>query len=135
MGAKIARHQAERPSAWTAVEEPLCPAGVLASAGPLRLVLLDCLTFFVANHLMSTDAGEATLAREADALCEVLAAPPCAVVLVSNEVGSGVVPPTELGGRFRDSLGELNRRVAALATDVVLMVAGLPLALKGGGAR
>ena len=71
------------------------------------------------------------LYRNIDELSVTLKEPPCSVVLVSNEVGSGVVPAFEMGRRYRDLLGEINQRVAAIADHVVLMVAGLPLALKG----
>jgi adenosylcobinamide kinase/adenosylcobinamide-phosphate guanylyltransferase len=76
-----------------------------------------------------TDA--ASMARRFDELVEALRVVPAEVVLVSNEVGSGVVPPFPAGRIYRDALGELNQRVAAIADHVVLMVAGLPLALKG----
>ena len=77
--------------------------------------------------------GENTTASHPviDSLCSALAATPCPVILVSNEVGSGVVPAYVLGRRFRDLVGEINQRVAAVADTVVLMVAGLPLPLKG----
>ena len=66
-----------------------------------------------------------------EALCQTLANAPCRIILVSNEVGSGVVPAYPMGRRYRDLLGEINQRVARVADDVILMVAGLPLALKG----
>jgi len=71
------------------------------------------------------------IASRVDDLCTALKSASCSVILVSNEVGSGVVPAFEMGRRYRDLLGEINQRVAALADHVVLMVAGLPLALKG----
>jgi len=71
------------------------------------------------------------LQEQVDELCLALSSAPCSIVLVSNEVGSGVVPAYELGRRFRDLVGEINQRVASVADTVLLMVAGLPLALKG----
>ncbi|HEY4354671.1 MAG TPA: bifunctional adenosylcobinamide kinase/adenosylcobinamide-phosphate guanylyltransferase [Acidobacteriaceae bacterium] len=130
MRAKIERHQQDRPSHWTTREEPLDLAGELQRADPKNLLLVDCLTVFVSNLLLQDETG-AGAASQIDAFCEALLDTQSSVVLVSNEVGSGVVPPYPLGRRYRDILGELNQRVAALADNVVLMVAGLPLMLKG----
>ena len=132
MRAKIERHRADRPADWATAEEPLELARVLAEQGAgYDLAIVDCLTLFVANLLHAEERNNGILDRQTRALCAALATAPCDVVLVSNEVGSGVVPPYALGRRFRDALGELNQRVAAVADDVLLLVAGLPLALKG----
>jgi adenosylcobinamide kinase/adenosylcobinamide-phosphate guanylyltransferase len=134
MRAKIERHRADRPAGWATVEEPLELARVLTEQGAeYDLAIVDCLTLFVANllHAENEEQNDAILDRQTTALCAALAAAPCDVVLVSNEVGSGVVPAYALGRRFRDALGELNQRVAEAADDVLLLVAGLPLALKG----
>ncbi len=90
------------------------------------MVLVDCLTLFGSNLL--EDAQAETYLEE---LYSALSRGLCDVILVTNEVGSGVVPAYALGRRFRDLVGEINQRVAAIADVVVLMVAGLPLALKG----
>jgi adenosylcobinamide kinase/adenosylcobinamide-phosphate guanylyltransferase len=92
---------------------------------------VDCLTVFVANLLEAAEADPASLERHIVSFLDALRTVPVSVVLVSNEVGSGVVPPYPLGRKYRDVLGELNQRVAAIADKVVLLVAGLPLALKG----
>jgi adenosylcobinamide kinase / adenosylcobinamide-phosphate guanylyltransferase len=127
MQRKIERHRNSRPAHWTTIEEPLALAETLTQhGGHCDLMIIDCLTLFATN-LLHAEAGDAPV----DRLCTALAAPPCAVVLVSNEVGSGVVPPYPLGRQFRDLLGEMNQRVAAIASDVVLLIAGLPLVLKG----
>ena len=127
MRAKIDRHRAERPAYWRTVEEPRDLGAAIEQHAPAAdLILVDCLTFFAANLLGSSDAGSYI-----DHLCDALKSHACGVVLVSNEVGSGVVPAYESGRRYRDLLGEINQRVAAVADDVVLMVAGLPLTLKG----
>jgi len=132
MRRKIERHQAERPSHWKTVEEPVEVARVILSAGQQsEVILIDCLTIFAANLLERF--GEQTTAKhaEVDALCGSLAATTCSIILVSNEVGSGVVPEYALGRRFRDLVGEINQRVAATADNVYLLIAGLPLVLKG----
>jgi adenosylcobinamide kinase/adenosylcobinamide-phosphate guanylyltransferase len=95
------------------------------------VMVVDCLTIFAANLLEEEGENDNAIERRIEGLCETLRSVGCSVVLVSNEVGSGVVPAYPLGRRYRDLLGEINQRVAKVADDVVLMVAGLPLALKG----
>jgi adenosylcobinamide kinase/adenosylcobinamide-phosphate guanylyltransferase len=132
MRAKIARHQVDRRADWVTVEEPVEVARVLAERGAgYDLAIVDCLTLFVANLLHAEEQDSGILDRQTMALCAALTAAPCDVALVSNEVGSGVVPAYALGRRYRDALGELNQQVAAVSDDVLLLVAGLPLALKG----
>ena len=131
MKRKIDRHRAERPQHWATIEEPLELAAAIKAVRDCDLLLIDCLTLFAGKILdVHSDDPEA-LYRNIDELSVTLKEPPCSVVLVSNEVGSGVVPAFEMGRRYRDLLGEINQRVAAIADHVVLMVAGLPLALKG----
>jgi adenosylcobinamide kinase/adenosylcobinamide-phosphate guanylyltransferase len=128
MRAKIKRHRQDRPLSWTTVEEPLDLASAINRCGPSAdLILVDCLTLFAANLL---DALNPQPSQHIGDLCRALAAPACPVILVSNEVGSGIVPAYPLGRQYRDLLGEINQRIAAIADDVVLMVAGLPLPLK-----
>ena len=129
---KIRRHQEDRPAHWQTLEEPLELARVLMDHGAkFDLLLVDCLTVFVSN--LHGGRGERCSEHGAASrdFLEALRIVPASVVLVSNEVGSGVVPPYPAGRIYRDALGELNQRVAAIADNVVLMVAGLPLALKG----
>jgi adenosylcobinamide kinase / adenosylcobinamide-phosphate guanylyltransferase len=128
MQRKIDRHRSSRPQHWETVEEPLRLAEAIALHGPTcDLMIIDCLTIFAANLLDSEVENE----RSIQALCLALESPPCSVVLVSNEVGSGVVPAYPSGRRFRDLLGEMNQSVARVASNVLLLVAGLPLILKG----
>ena len=126
MAARIAAHRARRGSSWQTVEAPheLAEAVVLAQPMP---VLVDCLTLWLSNLMLAAMDIEAEIARLERAL-EAASAP---VALVSNEVGSGIVPEHALGRKFRDLQGVLNQRMAARADRVVLMVAGLPLAAKG----
>lgn len=126
---KIRRHRQQRPKLWHTVEEPVELARVLGTHAPqFDLLLVDCLTIFVANAL---EEGRDAASRQIAAFLEGLRASEASVVLVSNEVGSGIVPVYPSGRQFRDLLGELNQKVAAMADSVVLMVAGLPLVLKG----
>jgi adenosylcobinamide kinase / adenosylcobinamide-phosphate guanylyltransferase len=130
MQRKIERHRAERPEHWMTIEEPIKLATVIGSVTNCDLLLIDCLTLFAGKMLEVFGDDSAALSENIAALCAALEAPPCSVALVSNEVGSGVVPAFELGRRYRDLLGEINQRVARIADHVVLMVAGLPLTLK-----
>ncbi|HEY3064248.1 MAG TPA: bifunctional adenosylcobinamide kinase/adenosylcobinamide-phosphate guanylyltransferase [Methylomirabilota bacterium] len=130
MAARIARHRAERPEAWTTIEEPFDVAARLKELSTRAdAVVIDCLTLWVSNRLLRGDSDDVILA-EADAIAGVAARPPFALTIVSNEVGEGVHPPTERGLRFRDMLGFVNQRVAAACHRVVLMVAGLPVTIK-----
>jgi adenosylcobinamide kinase/adenosylcobinamide-phosphate guanylyltransferase len=132
MRTKIQRHREDRPKEWLTVEEPLDLPKVLAEHElDCEVIVVDCLTIFAANLLEAEGEDNGAIERRAEALCQALRAVQCSVVLVSNEVGSGVVPAYPLGRRYRDLLGEINQKVARIADDVVLMVAGLPLALKG----
>lgn len=127
MAERIAHHRARRGPAWTTHEEPLDLLRTLRTvAAPDRAVLVDCLTLWMSNLLFAEHDIEA----ESTALCGLLGALPGPVVLVSNEVGLGLVPETPLGRRFRDAQGRLNQAVAAIVPRVVFVAAGLPLILK-----
>jgi adenosylcobinamide kinase/adenosylcobinamide-phosphate guanylyltransferase len=132
MYAKIERHRADRPNSWTTIEEPLQLAQTIHQAGKdSEVILIDCLTLFASNLLEACGDNTAQLQSHIDALCLALRTAPCSIILVSNEVGSGVVPAYELGRKFRDLVGEINQRVASASDSVLLMVAGLPFPLKG----
>ena len=126
MAARIAAHRSRRGADWRTVEAPRDLAAALAARRNMP-VLIDCLTLWLSNLMLA----EADIDAEVERLEKALAATAAPVVLVANEVGSGIVPEYPLGRRFRDLQGSLNQRMAAGADRVVLMVAGLPLALKG----
>lgn len=127
MEARIARHQATREGrAWRNIEAPRNLPDALATLRPDDAALIDCATLWLTNLLLADadiDAAEA-------ALWPALAAAPCPVVVVSNEVGAGIVPENALARRFRDLQGGFNRRCAVRADLVVAVMAGLPLVLK-----
>jgi adenosylcobinamide kinase/adenosylcobinamide-phosphate guanylyltransferase len=132
MERKIERHRADRPKDWLTIEEPLELPRVLAEhENNCDVILVDCLTIFAANLMEVKGEDREAIERRVEDLCAALRNIVCPVVLVSNEVGSGVVPSHAIGCSYRDLLGEINQSVARIADDVVLMVAGLPLALKG----
>jgi adenosylcobinamide kinase / adenosylcobinamide-phosphate guanylyltransferase len=132
MHLKIQRHQAERPKQWRTIEEPLDLDQVLVEEGPKhRILVVDCLTLYAANLLDAERGNPAAIEERLQRLYAALRSTPCSLALVSNEVGSGVVPPYPEGRRYRDLLGEINQKVASIADNVLLMIAGLPLVLKG----
>lgn len=126
LGERIARHRGERP-AWPTIEEPLDVAGALREAGD-DLVLLDCLTLWVNNliHRGDADADVEALSAMTAAAAAERSGP---TVVISNEVGLGVHPETELGRRYRDLLGRVNQQWAARADVSLLLVAGRAVAL------
>jgi adenosylcobinamide kinase/adenosylcobinamide-phosphate guanylyltransferase len=132
MRRKIERHRAERPHEWRTIEEPLDLDRVLAEEGSnYRIVVVDCLTLYAANLLDAELGNLIAIEERLQRFYAELRSASCSIALVSNEVGSGVVPPYPEGRKYRDLLGEINQRVATAADNVLLMVAGLPLALKG----
>lgn len=128
MAERIARHRADRPGDWRTIEEPLALAAALQSECAVgRCVIVDCLTLWVTNLLLDS---EARLEVETAALLQVVSALPGEVILVSNETGLGVIPMDALTRRYVDSAGRLHQQLAAACDRVTLMVAGLPLVIK-----
>lgn len=126
MEERIALHRARRGDGWQTIESPRELARALQSAPPGRPVLVDCLTLWLSNAMLADDDVEAETARLAD----VLGKPSGPWFVVSNEVGLSLVPETPLGRKFRDAQGRLNQHVAALADEVLFLVAGLPMKVK-----
>jgi adenosylcobinamide kinase/adenosylcobinamide-phosphate guanylyltransferase len=132
MAERIQRHQAERPPVWRTMEVPLeVPSTLVGLSGGADLVIVDCLNLWVANLIQKRpEMSDTELLAEAAALESAIARSPFALILVSNEVGWGVHPETQLGRRFRDALGLVNQAAARAADEVVLMVAGCPVVVK-----
>lgn len=125
---RIRRHQADRDARWTTVEAPLDLAGAVAGAdGEDAVVLVDCLTLWASNLLLSEEGADARLA----ALLDAIAGARGQILLVANEVGLGIVPDNALARRFRDLAGTINQRVAAAVDRVHMTVAGIPMVVKG----
>lgn len=128
MSARIAHHRTERAADWTTIEAPLAlPEAIAAATAGDAVVIVDCLTLWLANVMLAGHDVEA----KGRQLTDAVAACPHPLVLVSNEVGFGIVPENELGRRFRDAQGRLNQAIAAACAEVNLVVAGLPLRIKG----
>ena len=119
---RIDRHRHDRPD-WPTIERPLDLGGAIATADPRALVIVDCLTVWVGNELHHRGVVDAT------AVADALGGRPGPSVVISNEVGLGVHPETELGRKYRDDLGRVNQAIAAVATTTLLMVAGKSLRL------
>lgn len=127
MRSRIARHQADRDARWQTIEASHDLPGVLdALNAPDAVVLVDCLTLWLSNLILA----DADIGRAEAELCSQINVFVGHIILVSNEVGLGIVPANALARRFGDAAGRLNQAVAAVATEVVLLTAGLPLTLK-----
>lgn len=131
MQQRITRHREERPATWTTIEAPIAlEDAILQCSGKFDVVLIDCLTLWTSNLMMSESSNSDRIFARADRLCDSLRQVKSSVVLVSNEVGSGIVPENDDGRLYRDLLGGVNQRVAQFADKVLLLVAGYPLTVK-----
>jgi adenosylcobinamide kinase / adenosylcobinamide-phosphate guanylyltransferase len=131
MRQRIARHQADRPASWTTVETPFALEDALLDCGPrFDTILIDCLTVWTSNLMERENGNVAAILGHADRLAEALRRVSASVVMVSNEVGSGIVPDNEMARSYRDLLGFMNQRIAAACDEVILLVAGCPLIIK-----
>ncbi|CAM4381470.1 bifunctional adenosylcobinamide kinase/adenosylcobinamide-phosphate guanylyltransferase [Paenibacillus tarimensis] len=149
MEERVALHRAARTESgfsWETVEEPLRLADLLlqlndslAAEGEAPVILVDCLTLWLTNQMLLFEEADEELSRrerderlyaKVEELADAAAAVQCPLILVTNEVGSGIVPDYPLGRRFRDHAGRLNRRIAELSERVFLVTAGIPVDLK-----
>lgn len=137
MAARIKVHQSERPKDWFTLEAPReVGQAVRACPSPADLLVLDCLTLLTNNVILALPdpedarAAQAAMDHEIDGLLGAYETSGAEWLVVSNEVGLGLVPPTPLGRVYRDVLGRVNQRLAAIADRVLFMVAGLPMVVK-----
>jgi adenosylcobinamide kinase/adenosylcobinamide-phosphate guanylyltransferase len=127
---RVKRHQLERGPEWQTMETPVELALTVSEhGGRAGVMLIDCLTLWISNLMASLDKDERILTY-IDALARLMAHPPCDIILVSNEVGCGVVPANALSRRFRDLVGWANQRTAAQCHRVIWMVSGIPVPIK-----
>ncbi len=129
MAARIARHQAERPSDWGLIEAPLLSAQEVVAVDPGALLIIDCITLLVSN-LLHADKTEAQIDEHASILTHSLISRPSPTIVISNEVGLGVHPTSELGRQYRDVLGRYNRRIADRAQTSLFVAAGQVMELQ-----
>jgi adenosylcobinamide kinase/adenosylcobinamide-phosphate guanylyltransferase len=152
MADRVERHRRSRPAGWRTLEaQGHAGQKIRAAAGDVRVVLLDCLSVLVANRMVEATgdyddpfadperdpldpALEDAIQAEAEALIACARDLDLTLIVVSNEVGMGVVPPYELGRAYRDMLGRANQTLARHADDVYLLVAGIPMHVKGADA-
>lgn len=129
MAARITAHQADRPAEWGLVEAPLLNATTIDEIDPSALVIIDCLTLLVSN-LMFADKTDEQIAQHASVLSHVLVSRRAPTLVISNEVGLGVHPNSELGRRYRDVLGRYNKAIAARAETTLFVAAGRAMPLQ-----
>jgi len=128
---RIQRHRRDRPKHWSTIENKVNLAEVYQEIDRrTELVLIDCLTMYVAGRLVKGEK-EAKIQARVESLCKKAAASKITTILVSNEVGSGIVPMTDWGRRFQDYLGRANQTAARSAEHAIVMVSGIPMVLKG----
>lgn len=127
MADRITAHKIQRGDGWQTIEEPLDLCGALVRTDGQGIRLVDCLTLWLSNLFVAEVDWDARLAE----VLEVLQTQQSPVVLVTNEVGGGIVPMSDMGRRYRDASGVMNQRIAEVADAVLLVTCGLPLSLKG----
>ncbi|MCP4675296.1 MAG: bifunctional adenosylcobinamide kinase/adenosylcobinamide-phosphate guanylyltransferase [Deltaproteobacteria bacterium] len=129
---RIEQHRAERGNDFRTLEEPLDLAAAISSLRPdTQIAVVDCLTVWLGN-LMHHRSIEDYLCPEVTSFLSAIKESPCELVIVSNELGMGLVPEGEMGRRFRDLAGRVNQEVARIANKVVFMVSGIPVVIKEG---
>lgn len=126
MKQRISAHQQRRDGRWQTIEAPLDLVSAIEQKSDDRPVLIDCLTLWLTNHLMNG----ADLARESRLLAETLSARTVPTIVITNEVGQGIVPADAMTREFRDAAGRLNQMIAAVSGSVVQMVAGIAVKVK-----
>lgn len=132
MELRISKHRQERPAHWRTIEETRELDRAILQARDSRLIIVDCLTLFVSNWLMAVGEQRAgdEVSRVAENFLEIVKETEQQIICVSNEVGMGIVPDNSLSREFRDVLGRMNQRFAEAASQVYLLVAGLPIRIK-----
>jgi adenosylcobinamide kinase/adenosylcobinamide-phosphate guanylyltransferase len=131
MKQRVARHREERSQAWETVEAPvLLPEAIIENSPRADAIIVDCLTLWVSNLLMDSDDSD-KIEMQIPRLTDAINKSHCPIVLVSNEVGQGIVPDNKLARQFRDLVGYVNQAVAGCVAEVVWTVAGIPVRIKG----
>lgn len=130
MEERIELHRRERKDEWVTVEEPVdVEIAIKESAKEVSCLVIDCVTLWLTNLIMA-NLSDQEISMRVRELCKQVASAPCAVLIVTNEVGWSLVPENPLGRRFRDLVGRTNQTIAREVEEVVLMVSGIPLVIK-----
>ena len=127
MREKVKKHQNMRGQDWITYEEPFNPALIIANLGANDILLLDCATLWLTNLLL----GNRDISAATSTLLAAISDSSASIVVVTNEVGSGIVPQDALSRKFRQAQGELNQQLSAKASTVAVVISGLPMVLKG----
>ncbi len=131
MKQRVMRHQQDRNKSWDTAEVPLLlPDAINEYGKEANVVLVDCLTLWVSNLLLETDEVE-KINKQVTGLTRAVESSGCPVIIVSNEVGTGIVPENRLARMYRDAVGFANQQVAQCCEEVIWMVAGIPVKVKG----
>lgn len=129
---RVEKHQQERGGRWKTIEAPVAmPRAISENSSPETVIVVDCLTLWISNLMMAPESKD-LLSNAASELVQSLKGAQGEVILVSNEVGAGIVPENPMAREFRDLAGRVNQAVAACADRVVWMVAGIPVTIKHG---
>jgi adenosylcobinamide kinase / adenosylcobinamide-phosphate guanylyltransferase len=130
MSKRIERHRKDRDDSFFLIEEPLDLSKAIADIPQSsEIAIIDCLTVWVCNLLINPDSKRSPESPIAG-LLERLKNPPCNILIVTNEVGMGIIPDNEISREYRDALGSLNQKIASIAHQVVLMISGIPVLIK-----
>lgn len=130
MKQRVERHQKERGQSWTTIEVPIgLPEVIIENHLKADVIIVDCLTLWISNIILETDDQEIT-SRHIHNLIQSIETAQCTIILVANEVGTGIVPDNALARRFRDVAGHVNQNVAACSDKVIWMAAGIPVKIK-----
>jgi adenosylcobinamide kinase/adenosylcobinamide-phosphate guanylyltransferase len=136
MRKKIARHRRARPVSWKTIEAPVdLDKAIRSQSLNADVLLIDCLTVYVDNVAGTEKKRKSHVKGSVEEICDAIRACRASVIVVSNEVGSGIVPEYRSGRIYRDFLGQMNQKIAQIADRVVLMIAGLPVTIKGSNAH
>ena len=131
MKQRVARHQKDRCRSWKTIEAPVeLPKAITEYSSSADVIIVDCLTLWVSNLLMNSDDSR-KVEMQNSLLTGAIEESRCPIVLVSNEVGQGIVPENKLARQFRDLVGQTNQAVASCVDQVILTVAGIPVTIKG----
>lgn len=130
MNQRVERHQKERGKSWVTIDAPVrLPEAIIENHLKADVIVVDCLTFWISNIILKTDDQE-IISGHIHSLIQSIEAAQCAVILVANEVGAGIVPDNALARKFRDVAGHVNQNVAACSDKVIWMGAGIPVKIK-----
>lgn len=129
MRQRVKKHQQRRPKNWETIEKDINLSSIIDKRGKNEVIIIDCLTLWISNLLL-TELEDKQLFKKINEFTNTLKKTSCSVILVSNEVGWGIVPENQLARRFRDIIGTMHQKVSRISSEVYLMIGGIPLKIK-----